>query len=704
MRPSRTENLPLFSRNTVQNSFSVDTYRNVLGRPTMKYRPEVDGLRAVAVLPVILYHAGVARMRGGFVGVDVFFVISGYLITSLLLNDFASNRFSILHFYERRARRILPALFAVLLICIPLAYLWLLPEPAMEFAKSLISALLFFSNIFFARHSGYFDAASTLRPLIHTWSLAVEEQYYLLFPWALLLLWRFARRRMLPILALAALLSLGLSQWAVFRDPQAAYYWLPMRGWEILLGAIVATDEFAAGTRAVRVRMGSIGAFLGLLMIAAAVYWFSEQTPFPGVHALLPTVGAALVIYCASKANLAGKILGCKPLVGIGLVSYSLYLWHQPLLAFARNRSLYDLSPGNSWAILIVSLLLSVLTWRFIERPFRDRTVFNRAQIFRFALVGTGTFLLVGTTEVLAQKYLWTTNRLAFVQKLEGQVSRNYGLNHSCDGAISDSPQCATSNSPEVLLWGDSYAMHLMDGLLASDPHLKIRQATMSDCGPVFDLAPLVAQLGTEWARRCLAANQKVRDVLRKSRSIHYVVLGSIFQQYLLDGARVLTKDETVQNGNLVFSAYFKQTLLEIRNDGLVPIVFSPTPRTGFDVGQCLVKAQYLGKDPSACNFSLQTANQEQKPILDALKQASRIAQVVWLAGGICDADLCRSSENGIFIYRDSGHLSHHGSALLGKRMHWTSFLPSQPQNAPLPRGKNSLHTGLNARVSEPAI
>jgi peptidoglycan/LPS O-acetylase OafA/YrhL len=206
----------------------------------MDYRPEIDGLRALAVLPVILFHAGFETFSGGFVGVDVFFVISGYLITTIILKELEQDDFSIARFYERRARRILPALFLVMFVCIPFAWLWLLPDDMQRFSQSLVAVSTFVSNLLFWQESGYFDTAAELKPLLHTWSLAVEEQYYVLFPLFLVLVWPFGKRWILVLLALGAVLSLSLAEWGSFRRPAATFYLLPTRGWELLLGALIA--------------------------------------------------------------------------------------------------------------------------------------------------------------------------------------------------------------------------------------------------------------------------------------------------------------------------------------------------------------------------------------------------------------------------------------------------------------------------------
>ncbi|HEV8410989.1 MAG TPA: acyltransferase, partial [Gemmatimonadaceae bacterium] len=310
----------------------------------MEYRREIDGLRAVAVLPVILFHARIRGFSGGYVGVDVFFVISGYLITSLLVAELDQGRSSIAGFYERRARRILPALCVVMLACLPFAWLWMLPYQLVEFAKSVVAVSVFSSNFLFWWEAGnYFGTANDLKPLLHTWSLAVEEQYYLLFPLSLMLAWRFGRRNTVRLVAGVAMISLALAVWGWRRHAGMAFYLAPFRGWELLLGAMLAfrapvADNRAASTRSARLAKEGL-ALAGILLIAWAIVSFDDITQGPTLFTLVPNVGAALIIVCATSETLVGRMLSHRWLVGVGLVSYSAYLWHQPLFAFARIRA-----------------------------------------------------------------------------------------------------------------------------------------------------------------------------------------------------------------------------------------------------------------------------------------------------------------------------------------------------------------------------
>jgi peptidoglycan/LPS O-acetylase OafA/YrhL len=353
----------------------------------MEHRREIDGLRALAVVPVILFHAGVSGFSGGFVGVDIFFVISGYLITSIIINDLALGRFSLVTFYERRARRILPALYLVIGLCIPLAWFLLLPRDMVDFSRSVAAVALFVSNILFWRETGYFDVAAELKPLLHTWSLSVEEQYYLLFPLVLVALWRHRPRWTTRAVWLGFALSLALAHWAAAHKPVAAFFLLPTRAWELAVGALLALHPRPSEPR-------PAFALGGMLLIACSVVAFDQTTPFPGLHALVPTVGAALLILHAHPGTLTGSVLGSRLLVGVGLISYSAYLWHQPLLAFARLYNFRAPPPLVVAALLGATFALAYLSWRFVERPFRNPQSISRSSVFAFG--GLGLLALLG--------------------------------------------------------------------------------------------------------------------------------------------------------------------------------------------------------------------------------------------------------------------------------------------------------------------
>ncbi|SKA96401.1 Peptidoglycan/LPS O-acetylase OafA/YrhL, contains acyltransferase and SGNH-hydrolase domains [Thiothrix eikelboomii] len=365
----------------------------------MHYRTEIDGLRALAVLPVIAYHAGLAGFSGGFVGVDIFFVISGYLITSILLDELKNQSFTLLGFYERRIRRILPALFLVLAVTAAAAWWLLLPHELAAFGRSLMAVSVFASNILFWKESDYFATESEFIPLLHTWSLAVEEQYYVIFPLLLAFLWKFGRQPIGWVLGGLTLLGLVTCEWLWRVDAGANFYLLPSRFWELLLGALAAL--YLNKQTPFQGWITSVLAVLGLVLILGSIIFLNTSLPFPSRYALFPTLGATLIILFAAPTNFIGRLLAFKPLVLIGLISYSAYLWHQPLLVFARLQPYLEPNLGLMTAMAFSSLLLAWLSWRYVERPFRHKQTLTRPQIF--SLAGLGSLLFLGLGYGLAQ-------------------------------------------------------------------------------------------------------------------------------------------------------------------------------------------------------------------------------------------------------------------------------------------------------------
>ena len=346
----------------------------------MEYRREIDGLRSLAVIPVIFFHAGIDAFRGGFVGVDVFFVISGYLITTLILQEKQQGRFSIANFYERRVRRILPVLTFVMLCCLPFALWLMLPGQLISFSNSVISVALFVSNFLFWTESGYFRDASEVKPLLHTWSLAVEEQYYLLFPLLIIVAWRLGTRRLVYLILAIAIGSLALSEIGARRFPVANFFLAPTRAWELFVGALCAFYLSKTDTKPYTSTWLSLA---GLVMIAISVHTYSESTLFPSMLALLPVLGTAMIILFSPGTPVASA-LSTPLLVWIGLLSYSAYLWHQPIFAFVRLHNGENPSTPVALGLIAAVFALSYLSWRFIEMPFRSRSRTSLRQVLLF--------------------------------------------------------------------------------------------------------------------------------------------------------------------------------------------------------------------------------------------------------------------------------------------------------------------------------
>ena len=466
----------------------------------MVYGQEIDGLRAIAVLSVIRFHVGLRPFSGGFIGVDVFFVISGYLITSILIAERARGPLRVADFYERRARRILPALFVVLLACLPFAWVWLTPSDLQDFSQSLVAVSAFVSNIFFYLKSGYFDSDADLQPLLHTWSLAVEEQYYLLFPLFLLVTWRLGKRWVVGALVVIALLSLAAAEWGSVRAPGAAFYLLPSRAWELAIGAILALclrpnpDPELAPAPARRA-LREAATLTGAAMIGYSVVHFDKYTPFPGVYALIPATGAVLLIAFATPATFVGRLLSTRVMVGIGLISYSAYLWHQPLFAFARMR---ELGQANVQVLLLLaffSLGLAYLSWRYVESPLRNRSLFSRNTVFAGALL---LALGISGAGVVGYAFGGFADRLsapqrelnAYIRYDPDSLYRNGTCFLLSEQSFEDfAAECAggLTNNPGLLVWGDSHAAALAVGLRSARPDLA--QYTAAACPPLIGAA-----------------------------------------------------------------------------------------------------------------------------------------------------------------------------------------------------------------------
>jgi len=461
----------------------------------MKYRKDIDGLRTVAVVPVLLNHAGFSLFTGGYVGVDVFFVISGYLITIILVTNLTSLR-DLAWFYERRARRILPALLAMILVSAALAFFTMQADDMVYFSKSLISTVLMGSNIFFWRNTGYFDVTSEVSPLIHTWSLGVEEQYYVLFPLMFLAFRRFGPQLILPAVLLIAVGSFCLSAWASPRMPSAAFFLLPSRAWELMIGAIAAIyviqhPDFM-GTRSRMLRDNALSA-VGLTLIVYAVVAFDSHVPYPGVHAMVPTVGAFLIILFSRPHTLAGRLLSSAPFVFVGLISYSLYLWHQPALAFLRLSSIGEPSTLAKIGALTVAFVLAWASWRFVETPCRRK---ERIALPRFA-VGIG----LTTAVCLSVPALWIVRDglpARFPMDQMTVASFKYGMRaDQCWTAKfdKDAPRwnCnigASAAAPRFFVMGDSHSFAFLPAFdaAASDLNLGGLFAGAPGCLPFLDV------------------------------------------------------------------------------------------------------------------------------------------------------------------------------------------------------------------------
>jgi hypothetical protein len=489
-----------------------------------------------------------------------------------------------------------------------------------------------------------------------------------------MLMWRFRKRWILSSFMVVAATSLLLAQWGAYNHPTSTFFLLPTRGWELAIGASLAF-YFLYRKQAIRTILShkivdEILSLVGLLMIGYAVFAFNESVPVPSFYALIPTVGTGLIILFSSPQTVVGHLLGTKLLVGIGLISYSAYLWHQPLFAFARHRSLTEPNELLYSGLAVLSIALAYLSWRYVEKPFRKKDVFGRKTIFIFALTGSVAFTAIGLVGYLTNGFYDRSTKSGLTQQIiDEKLHINRGLSDACEGPFSLSPECRTSDKPEILIWGDSFAMHLVEGIMASNPDAKIIQMTKSVCGPFFDVAPVIEpDYPASWGRSCLEFTGKVREWLKGNNTIKYAVLSSPFSTYLSHDLLFRNGDRNRSDIDIVVNE-FEKTLGELKTMGITPVVFSPLPANGIDLGRCLARADWFGVDLDSCNFQVDTISQDSLDTYTFLEIVKEKYPVVRLDKYICDSVICHTHFGSTFVYRDEGHLSHEGSAELGRKV-----------------------------------
>lgn len=648
----------------------------------LQYRPEIDGLRAFAVLPVVFFHAGFQAFRGGFVGVDVFFVISGYLITSIILLQKSAGTFSLIRFYENRVRRILPALFLVMFACVPFAWFWLLPDDLRQFSQSVAAVVVFASNILFWRQSGYFDTASELKPLLHTWSLAVEEQYYLVFPLFVLAMWRFGRRWIVGSLIIIATLSLIAAHWGAYHKPIATFFLLPTRGWELLTGALTAfyCNAYAPSQRVLmaNLRVCQLGSALGMAMIGAAVLLFDKSTPFPSLYAAVPVIGTVLVIICAHPTTVAGRVLGSKILVGIGVMSYSIYLWHQPLFAFVRHRSLTEPSPTFLWGLSVAALGLAYLTWRYVETPFRQKGRVDRVTVAWVAGFASVVGLTLGGAMTYADNL---SNPYAVSSQLEGTFARTSRAQECFDKAKVHERQdwtCALgvpSGKTSFLVVGDSHALSLLDTLddIAAKHQLKGEFAGVSACIPFLGVHALNHE---QHERNCHILNERIFDYVSRTgikrlllvaRWTYYTDGDYNGQNVAYIGVSPDSKSDK-RSSREAFEFGLKKTIEAYKAIGVELIVVKQVPQQMYEPKRVYYEAVKTADTKRALRqWSLDTeAHHRLQLYVNSLFYRYDSVSLISPEAVFCDSEKCMIGTGDTSFYYDKNHLSIAGARQLG--------------------------------------
>ena len=638
----------------------------------MHYRRDIDGLRAVAVASVIASHAG-APLPGGFLGVDIFFVISGFLITRILLREMEEGRFSLARFYERRARRILPAMIVVVLVCLPPAWMLLPPAQMTAFGQSLVALSFFSTNVLFWQQAGYFAPAAEEIPLIHTWSLGVEEQFYLLFPLLCLALWRSGR--LMGVMVVLALLSLGAAEVAARILPDAAFYLLPFRAWELLAGAL------AAGLANSGVRPQGWLALFGLGLIGGSLTLFHHWLPIPGVWLVAPVGGTALVLLFTGPDTLAGRLLSWRPAVWLGLISYSAYLWHQPLFAFAR---ISRLDPPPGWAMAVLTILtvgVAWVSWRYVERPCRhmDGPEFRRlaggmaVAMVLIAGFGGAAHLTGGLGGARFTAELHSVFASA-------EASPRRSVCHDTAAAAAPPDEACVypaGSAPSWAVFGDSHAVEvahaLGEGLRPRGESLVHLSA--SGCPPALTFDPGLPGCADWVARNAawLEAKPEIRTIVLVWRHSAYL-FGRNEATYpdLPDLPYRIENPGTPAEKRERYWRSVEDLVERLARDGRRVVLVAPVPEIVRPVWKHAVHR--AGSGGRVAGIPVSYYHARNSFVLTRIDQIG--AEILHPAEHLCDRTTCYSAIDGEAMYFDDNHLSLAGA----RRIIWpllTGELPS---------------------------
>lgn len=673
---------------------------------SLGYRKDIDGLRSIAVLSVVLYHLGIDWIPGGFVGVDIFFVISGYLITGIIVREVTERRFTLWEFYSRRIRRIFPALFLVLFCSAIAGVLILMPNDYQLFFKALKYASQQLSNFLFARGVDYFAVNHAPSPVLHTWSLAVEEQFYLFWPLLILLVARFLSLSKLPALLFGVfVLSLINSEWLMSSNPKQAFYFLNSRAWELALGGLIAVNALPAIRSQVARNSMSVA---GLVMIGLAVFYYDKTTRFPGVSALLPCVGSALLIYSGQYATSAvHRLLSMAPFVFVGLISYSLYLWHWPIIVFTEVYQQAPLAGLQPLWIFLAAVAASYLSWRFVEKPFRRGNIlaglFKRNlasselsskgshaagnnQARNAVLIGLACIAIFTVAANLMREqshapWRFNTNVLPHYSAWDDYLlDCNYGGRHMRRDELPDGGLCTQGDDGDnyqAVLFGDSHAAHYFAAVSewAKSQGLGVRLLGSLGCPALLgDFDMTKPEVGV--VSKCRGFSDAVEQLLVDNEQIKYVFLAMRMDLYThFDGVRLVDGIDTsrdLANSQRVFAKNLEYTLKLLAEHGKQVILLGQVPLLANDPVGCHLNAKVLlskwlpiREDRDDCfRFDNQLYEENLKFVFSVLDQLKNkyafyyFDPVIHFDSAVAD---------GYILYRDADHLNEKGSRYLGR-------------------------------------
>lgn len=656
----------------------------------IKYRADIDGLRAIAVLMVVIYHAFPAKLSGGFTGVDVFFVISGFLISTILFREGMENRFSFKMFYIKRINRIFPALLIVLIASLFFGYLSLFIEELQSLSKHIAGGAGFVNNFLLWKESGYFDSSSDLKPLLHLWSLAIEEQYYVVWP---VIIYFFLKNKinLLWVIVSFIVASFLWNMISIRHHIVSAFYLLPARFWELMLGGYLAhvtlnEKRFFVSSKINEETIANIKSFLGIFLIAASAIFIKKENIYPGYLALLPTFGTVLLISSGNKAWFNRNVLSHKFLVSIGLISYPLYLWHWPILAFLRivnNGEIPEPTRLLRIGAIILSIILSWLTYKFIETPIRHR---NKSSILALGLFGL--MLVIGCMGFITYKFPPKRSNFT-ISAIEAKTAhfRNAAVTipvENCPEGISKTIQncrlAIPSKAPTVAIIGDSHVNAFYTGLAES---FKAKGENLLNLGhpgclPFFDVES--AQVGAE--ESCLANMNYALRFAMESNSIHTIILGSRGPFYMtgkgfnepeIDHYIKYPKNAAIKDYAEIFRASLIDTMTQLTQTKKKIIYLLDIPELGFNPALCLGSRSFLAmaKQKIPCVVEqgiVSKRNKQYVEIVTSSLKAFPSVKIFDQSKFLCDGKNCRVIIDNKFMYRDDDHLSPEGAAYLSEK------------------------------------
>ncbi|WP_404925053.1 acyltransferase family protein [Mesorhizobium sp. ORM16] len=661
------------------------------------YRREIDGLRAIAVVLVILYHsglrvAGLDPFAGGFIGVDVFFVISGYLIGSIVQREVMDGTFSFANFYERRARRILPALYTVLAVTIPFAWLYMLPSAFRDYSASLLATVFSASNLYFWHVASYDAADNLFRPLIHTWSLGVEEQFYVIFPCFLLLVWKFSRKFLTAILCIGLVVSFILAEWMTRHFPDASFFLLPPRIWELGLGVFLARRELTGG-RLVSMRSSRVAPAVGLALLICAVPLMRPQWHHPGLVTLIPVAGTALLIWYTGHGDPITRALSSQPFVFVGLISYSLYLWHQPIFAFGRMSATDSVGGMMVFFWILMSVILAIATYRFVEIPTRSRKRTSKHVIWLIASLGA--VLLSGggyywyVQNGLPSRFADGLAPIAAASDIrEAQIFQN---GKSCLNFAPEQGPCTFHGSnPEgyaLVSLGDSHARTLLGPMRDSlDDYRDIASFTpLNRGGCVFLLG--LQRVDVDQPGCPGDYNDKRLDYIGRLKRPIAVLLWRL--PILVEQSRYNNGEGGIEPGDdhphlaklgetgpadpAAVATAISRTINTLLERGVKVVLVYPVPEMGWNVPQVLLMrarrqndpAAYMQADPISVSYGdFRRRTQRTYALYDNVGSDPNLVRV-YPEKAFCDQQRCFANRGSQIFYRDDNHLSETGASKL---------------------------------------